>query len=1164
MSTRLFISCLLNDILSSRGVTNIVLCVLILGHSSCKSSKKEAEVEAGVPQAESQVKVEEKAPEKKPDATPPLTPSRLEQVSKMGVLVQIPDKPLQQGVLIEGTMGNSSNRNYLVICEASPDCKSIGVACRGNSGIEKAFAKRISTLPSGLSLFGFSSKSSLAINRPIDPIAGETFHAFQLKGEGTVPTEEVAALTSELETLRNKFSEIQLKRSPGMMQTPEMMQRRTDPRQRMYERQQERAALETEFRALLDRQSEINARLKIPITSITAVEVAADTTRETLETAGNKLDNTLLATTTGSLRAIRFNGKWVDIKDILASGADLESVKLNLSGSQQNANLSCELKFTIPSAEYSYSMVAATTFELESQGSGSLEERLAAVKPVSFRGGSGQLSAQQQMEWNGRKTKLWVKIFNDKKPEKPILDEVISLDYTDNFSARWAKPPSPLIFIPPSEPNMPEGLVKEQQSLNAKGEIRDLVAAGDGSVMMVQTNQAPYWAPLDLKTGQWMSVPWKATADTLAASQAGKIYLIDRKTKILEVWGLASNKRESIHLLSLQGSITAVTAPLTDSTRPLMVTTEKNGYFLDPVKFEVIPSNLNLAYFFDIEDGKRRGITPMNPASICIRASGDGSMYSFSGISGSVNQTSRSNLILTVDRSAMVVNSNSDNQLLASRGRNLTRGFPDHGGSELIVTPSSSNGRFPGPSGEIRFADGKERNEFAVMKNPPALPSRSGRGKDELCVDRGVYLDSSVGLMLLPDGEALHLVRLNLPEQKKQLPDFLFVGESLEIPLPVGTGHKLIADGGGKSEIGSTSIRWYPPVKDDDRQFSLKLEWTGELGSQISQDYQIRVFEPIRGPEVLAPGGSKSVPLRLKGILNDVTSGIVGFAGSGTVVLTNESDSLCAWNLATSELLLRVKEKSRDRFIGDADRIYILEREGNLTTYDIQSGEEIGKADLGKKIESIATGISSRNSLLAVERDGGQSFLLQIPRDTMKPLIVDLSKDLSSRLFIPQMVSNASGSAVWSRGVGIFRDNRAITLSYYGNEVSDGVPDASGQFIVGRDEIIDIASKPPKSIKISNLPGTLENANSKLDESGRYLLISGYKDEPREHTVSLRDIREPSKELLKIRCPPNSDGNMPWFISNTNTLVQFSRIDGNAKAFIYDFNLTELTKQLSR
>jgi hypothetical protein len=1175
----------LEGIASGRGWTFAFLTALVFSHTSCKRSEtgeaapdvaRPANTEDSVPGR----KVIAPAPVAKVPDTPPMSSSVMGRIVRMTALVQIPDQPERTGILLEGAAASSSHRNYLVICEAPAELESVSVAYQSSGKTGKALAKRISILPSGLSLYGFATKSSLSCYRLTDSATGDTFHAIRLKGEGSISPEEKAAMTSELETIRSRLSALHKEERESMRAatTRQPMPRdtrrtRQDPRrmqrERMREVQQVRAKIRSEMKELSTRQSEIRSHLKFPVAGIAGVEVAAAAGRDGLEAVGGNLEHTLLVTKPNMIVALRFQGKWLDLAEILSSsGNQIEHVQFELSGQKSSIYLSCKLAPILPSASNKYSMVAATTYELESQGSGSIEERLASVKPVPFQGRGSSLSVSQQLKWNGSKTKLWVKVFNDQHPDELILDEVILLDYPGSLSPRWDKPPSPLITIPESKPDTPENLVSGSETLDAKGEIRDIVAAGDGSVVMIRTNQPPFWAPLDMKTGQWMTAPWKATAETLLATQAGKIYLIDRKTGMLEIWGLTSGKREGLQILPLTDPIVSAVAPLSDPDQPLMIATVKGCYFIDPVKFEVLPSNLNLGDYFDQKADKRRGTSPLDPASLCLRASDDGSLYTFSGISTNTERRSPSTVTLTVDRSAMVVSKISGMQFLASHGRNTARGYPDHGGSATSVMPMATNARFPAPMGQIRFMNDSGREAIAVLASLPVLPKKAGEFNGALMPDRGTYFDSSFGVLLLPDGNKLHLVHLNIPKQEEPLSKFIFAGESLEIPLPAGTGHKLTSKDGGTSEIGPTSIRWVAPVaKDRNRQYSLRLEWTGELGSQIHKDYRIQVLQSVGIPEVMSPDGGKNIPLHRRIVLNEVDSDIVGFAGSGTVVLVNESGSFSAWNLFTGELMLR-RKLYFNRILGDADRIYVLDQKGQLTSFDILTGQELGRADVGKKIRSIVTGMSCRNALLAVEQEGVDGFLIQIPRDSLKPLIIDLPQETRRKLFMPRMVANASGSAIWSRQVGIFRDSRAITVKPIPynvlNGLSDGVPDASGKIIVGRNAILNLAAPVPKPLEFSKLPGLGDSPQGKLDQSGRYLLFTDPKEDPLWRYISLRDVRQPSREVMKIRYPSTENLGLPYIISGTNTLVQFQRIGGRLNAVVYDLNIPKLIKELSR
>jgi hypothetical protein len=516
----------------------VAVALLAFSHISCKRSNTNASSPGNLAESVPEKTAEAPAPVVKVPETPPLPPSALAGVVNMAALVQIPEQAERVGILLEGASASSSNRNHLVICEVPAELESVRVAFHSSGKIGKALAKRISILPSGLSLYGFTTKSSLSSWRPAAPTSGETYHAIRLKGEGSITPEHEAAMTAELETIRSRMSELrdeerQTMRSRGM-NTPEYedpRQMRPDSRQAMAaqrererELQQARETIRREMNELTTRQSELGSLLAFSVASIAAEEVAAALTRDSI----------------------------------------------------------------------------------------------------------------------------------------------------------------------------------------------------------------------------------------------------------------------------------------------------------------------------------------------------------------------------------------------------------------------------------------------TVMAGPPVLPKKAGVFGAALAPDRGCYFDSSLGVLLLPDGGEMHVLRIRLPEQEKRSPDFILAGEAFEIPLPAGTAHKLTSVDGGTSEIGPTSIRWVAPVVNDyDRRFILQLDWTGELGSQIHKDYQIRVIQPAGNPEVLSADGRSNIPLHRRAIFSEVDSDIVGCAGSGSVVLVNESGAFSAWNLFSGEMILR-KKVDFQRILGDADRIYVLDRNGRLTSYDILTGEEAGTADLGGKIHSIA------------------------------------------------------------------------------------------------------------------------------------------------------------------------------------------------------------------
>ncbi|MEO5712224.1 MAG: hypothetical protein ABIT37_01940, partial [Luteolibacter sp.] len=879
----------------------------------------------------------------------PLPAATLAEIGKSIALIQIPGSNDVPGVLLAGGPASRGRHSYLILGAVPANLEQAVVAYASDTGVQTWSAKRRATLPSGVAIFGFTSKSALSVHEPSPAVAGETFHGLQLRGEGSLPDTEQASLTTELESLsaQVKTSQEALNEARRMQMAPNMMggnpQRGRPDLAAMEAR---RAAIEAERTsqrdearatgALAARQAELSARLKFPVLSVTPVEVATGVTIEALEQKAGYLNHALLATSAGKVRAIRRQQQWLNVDDLIASVPhDVQQVKLSVSGNRSSARVTCEITPAIFDGQTGYSLVAATTFALETQGSGTLEQRLAGVTPVPFQGRGAIQTAQTEAAWNANKTTLWIKVFSDQEPDKPVIDEAILLDYPESFSARWAKPPSPLIVKPTPTPDSPADLVRGSQVLDAKGEIRDLVAAGDGSVVVVRTAAAPFWAALDLKSGEWLKVPWTATEDTLVAAQAGKIYLIDRRTHIVDIRELADGKRVGMQLLPVDGMVTAVAAPLSATDRPLLVATDKELVFIDPTAFERVPSGLNAESIFAGADARNYHYEPLVPASICLRASQDGSTYTISGTAARNPGRGVATLRVTLDPTAMVAAVNSEQRILPTRGRNLGRNLPDHAGSGLFLTASGNGGNFPNAPGKISIGD-ESSSELAVLNNPPLIPPRPDRPGDVLPPDRGAYFDSAAGVILFPDGANLHLVRLNFTAPAASPPEYVFAGEVVEIPLPPGSGHQFTSSIGGATEISAESARWTVPENASSNSARLRLDWTGELGSRIGKDYQVQVMKKEAPWVAESSDGSRQLVLHRRLVLPQIRSGSPKFAGSGHVLLMDDSD--CgAWNLVTGEKLFS-RDDFRGKLMGDADRIYLRDGGGKLTSYDIATG----------------------------------------------------------------------------------------------------------------------------------------------------------------------------------------------------------------------------------
>ena len=1144
------------SIISTVAVRGAFACICFL--ASCDRGKNETTASGPNRPAET---------EHKADLFPPLPERLVDRIVNSSALVKLASQPDQPGILLEGARGSSARRRYLVLCDAPSEQKSVYVAYRSTGGIEKALAKFVLTTETGVSIFEFTTKSKVECAMPGEPKPGATFHAIRLQGEEVIDDQEKAKIDAEIESIQRQKTALgrMLHESRRMRMERDLEQRRSqggDPRQRAGRGREEDDGTVAELAALAQRESGLRARRRFPIGMITGAEVAGAETLEELETKAGALDHTLLVDSAGAVRGIRRDGKWIDLNEIVSSTNNrLEDVKLGVRGNNQSVSVACSFE-VFPTSRVSYSMVAATTFELESMGSGSLEERLARVEPVTFDTNGGSRRITWNLNWNGTKTNLWIKVFNDEEPEKPILDEVVLLEYPDFFSARWGKPPSPLIVLPPAEPDNPEDLVQERQVLDARGPVRDMVAAGDGSTLMVQTTRPPYWQQLDLKTGQWVKVPWQATADTLLAAQAGKIYLLSKATGILEIRDLASGKRDGMQLLPVEGTVVAMASPLLDADRPVFVATDKNAYLLDPARFEVIPAGLDLESCFVPGENGWRKYPRLDARSISLRASADGTLYSISGTRDDTPSRGGTTLAITLNRERLARITVGASEQLPARGRYKSKYFPDHGGNRTGLMPVATSGGLPGPPGEIRFVGLSDRKELAVIRNPPLLPAKFETAGEGLLPDRRIYHDSGSGVVLLPDGDQLHLLRVKLPEIDAGFPEFCFPGETVEIPLPPGSGHELVTDLGGSQTIGATSIRWtVPPAGPHRSGGNLTLKWNGELGSPISRQIPVNIIGEVAAPVAESPDGTRKIPLKRRAILPDIGNRIAGIAGAGHVLLARgKRDQPEAWHLSTGEKIF-TRDGPAKEFLGDADQLYLVDRDGTLVSHDLHTGKLISEVKLGESLQAITAGMGSRLPLLAVERESHERYLMQIPRDSLKPVLADLPRETRMRFFIPRFGTNASGSATWSMNTAVFRDGRAITLKMFDQAVSDGVPDATGRYIVNSREILDIGASPPKQVLISSLSGMDETAACEMDASGRYLLLSKRGDDGQWFSASVRGVRSPEKELFKLRLS-GQNGRPPVFISSSNTLLHVMPDHSGSFLGVYDCDIPAILQQL--
>ena len=1119
----------------------VALIGLIILLASCKGSKKDANTAPADSPAPAAARVGA------------LPPTSLNRIAESCAAIRLPDGSMRQGVVIRSGQDASGKFEYLILADTPSDLKSIVFAC-GNPGQPTILsATRKGDSPNGLSFFSASTKLSLPGYRRDPATTGKSFHAIRLAAGDALPPAESDQIRAELQATLKSQNDARRQMAETMMNHRGPGPRPTRP---------------TQDPALTTKLAELQSRLKFPLKSISVTEAASATTLEELESSGAALENTLLATSEQKVVAIRHEGKWVNIEETLAAlPNEPDQVKLTVSGSDSSVSLQCGLVWKLAPEAAEFSMVAATTYELESTGSGTLAERLARVTPVPFPKSGSTRSLSANLTWGGLPTTLWMRIFANDHPEKPLIDESILLEYNDSLSAKWAKPPSPLIAIPESKPDVPEDFVKDRAVIQTEGNVLDLIAADDGSVLMVRTDKPPYWSTLDLKTGATANLPWKTTADTLLATQADKVYLIDRKSKMGEVWNTSTTKREAVRLLPVDGDIVAVTAPRSAAEKPILVTTSTGAYFVRPADFKIVDCGIDLAPIFAQVATRSYNLSRLDPASLQLRASADGSIYTISGLKLDQDSERFLTLALTLDGDLVIQSNTSDPRIIPTRGRLLVPRYPDHGGRDIGPVGVRQSASFPAPQGAIEFRAADERRALASLNSAPIVPPvlRSA-GRSRLAFDRGLYLDSTFGVLLIPDADRIHLLHLQLPETDMLPPAFVVNGETVTFPLPAGTGHRATSSAGGEIAISAESLKWAVPAKANRSSSTLRLDWTGELGSPMNRSITFSHVSPASTPEATSPDGSRSIPLNRRAMLH-TTESPIGVAGAGHVLLTSNSDKKSAWSLTTGERLCTV-EVSTQKFFGDADHLYSLGQTGRLKSYDIHTGNELKTQDFGSQnqgdrrgLKLVATGFASRGPLLAVISEGGQDYLAQIDRDTLALGLVDFGTSKTPFSF-PRLTPNASGSVCWAIAAAILREGNRVTLKQPNVSV-DGTPGASGRFVVSENEVVDTGSTPPKSIPAENLPGGTPSTKLMIDQSGHYLLMGNYDQESESTVCSVRQLDESFRELFKLQFEGRFNNGQHWLISGTKTLV--SPLQGNLGALgVFELDIPAIQAQLAK
>jgi hypothetical protein len=1083
--------------------------------------------------------------------TAPLSSSTLNQISNTWGLVRLNDGTLRQGILIQTGQGSAGNTEYIVLADAPAENKRVEFAI-GSSNTKIFSAIRKGELANGLVLFGFSTQDRLESFSRHTSKPGAEVHSIRLSTGEPLDTSELASLRSQLEQTQRSTADILRSESQGMRPSPRLTNR----------------PVRTESARLAVQAANLNASLKFATRSLAVAETAAATSSSKLDGSASTLNDTVLVGEDYKVFAIRHRDEWVNIDEVLDTVPTRpNSAKLTVSGSNSSLNLSISLTWDLPPASTSFSIVAATTHELETQGVGSLAERLAQIPKQRFSEIGSGCEISTTVSWAGNPTTLWIKVMDDAKPDELILDEAISLEYDGTLVASWAKPPSELIELPQAGTNTPEDLVKETVVIDAGGTVLDLIPSADSSVLLVRTDKPPFWSSLAVKSGTLGKVPWSATSDTLVAVQAGKTYLANRKTQEVEIWDDTTGKRESVRLMNLPGELLAIAAPRLAPGSPVLVITSQTAAFVDSSTFKAMNWLMDPLVLFPQAQSKNRSSVKMDPVTMWPRASADGALYSISGVSVEADKNQMRSLSMQMI-DGMVTNSIGPGMFtyIPTSGRNQGQQIPDQAGGDLSLTVARNNSWFPGPTGPIEFQIEGGNRSIGELASAPFVPSlRAAASGTALPMDRRLYLDSSLGALLIPQDDRIHLLRLKLPEIFTRAPDFVYSGETVKIPLPRGTNHRGTPSIGGEVAIDGDFLIWTVPDKPGRSNAVLQMDWTGELGSPMERKVEFLMNQSPTRPVIVSPDGKRTIKLAQRTMININYGDYAGIAGAGNVILRSYNNKKSAWSLIDGSKISEI-ECDSFQFIGDADRIYSLDHKGLLSCFDIRTGKllkskEFGGKSLGSQqgVSYIATGSASRSPLVAIAFDGSKEYYAQIDRDSLELGIFDFGAGDPPKPTY-RLHSNATGAACWSFSNGIFRQGNRATVKT-ANGAIEGTPDASGRFLVDDSSLMDLAPNPSKKFLARELPGAVENSKLNLDVSGRFLLITDYDIQKDSSVISVRKLEDGFKEIFKIRYPGNAISGGFVMISNTRTLITSGPYGGGHT--VYDLDCEAIEKEIA-
>lgn len=1066
-------------------------------------------------------------------SVPPLTETAKNTLLNQSLLIRVEGQPDRMGVIIERVSSSSGLPAYQFLCSLPSAPDTVLCAATHKQGTMVATAHKIVELPNGLQVYQFHSEQSFrSYSNSVSPTNSDCY-ACRLEQAGSLTTEQRAALEEKITVLQEREKELSAKLRNLRPAPP---QQQMDYQFEEFHHAQRQILIEqTKLRASI---AALMKQLKSDIGTLEVKEVAWGATPEQLQIHASDSESLLFVERSGLIKSLRHNGQWITIDDVIKGNTNEPAkVILSVRGDRNSMSVHCHLKWKLNFGKPECTMLAATTYELESVSGATVDERLTNASPTTYSMNSEGSTWQKQLSWNGEPTTLWIKLFQDGNDDKPILNEAIHVSYMDGLQAQWEKPPSPLIELPEPDPHTPPDLAGEIKSLQLAGTILDLVAAREGSVLLVRSDKPPYWQALDLPSCTLLNTSWRAGPDTLAAAQADKIYLLDRKTGIIETWELEGKTRSGAQILPFDGPIISMAAAVSATAAPLMVVTAQQGYFVDPVNFETLSNGFDISPSLSSVENENFNQPKLKPETVRVRASHDGALFQISG--ESVRDSDLKVFSVALDPTGAAMEDYAHGPYLALRGRRTSSNFPDHGGTGVELRPQSTANQFPGKGTSINFMTNHPmQKNLGVFRGSPVSPPSRPHATAGLAYDRILYYDSSQKIMVIPEGKTLHVIPIRLPQLPSTPPSFVFPGEMVRFSLPKGSNHKLVSSEASESSITQNEATWTAPTRTNQQQLQLNLEWNGELGSTMKQSYELSIRSKTQGIMVESPDGKTRLPLRRLGIIN-TSEPILSFAGSGQVMMMKNVDAIDVWSLSDFRKLFSTDK--RTQFCrGDADQIYTFDNEGKMKVYDLRTAQVVAERMFDNqegRRPIYTTGMSSKLPLFAIERDNHQPFLQIINRQTLEPTLLDFSREIQQRFFIPQFSTNASGTASWSLNNLVVLSEKGITVRTFNMHLPGGTPDETGKFVVSSLGWLDASKENAKMLDFKEITGSNTYHFCGVDESGTYFMLADAKDGANQAVISVREFCNPSVERCKLILPSSSEIQGLRLISGTKRLI---------------------------